>query len=81
MAPPVQDITHYERLGVSRGADVDTVRQAFRRLSTAVQPDTSRWPAEAAAGQVHVRRDAVEQLTDRGLRRLCAAAGRDHPQL
>ena len=39
MAPPVQDITHYDRLGVSRGADVDTVRQAFRRLSKAVHPD------------------------------------------
>ena len=64
MAPPVQGITHYERLGVSRGADVDTVRQAFRRLSKAVHPDTTRLPAEDAARQFQLLRDAYEQLTD-----------------
>ena len=81
MAPPVQDITHYDRLGVSRGADVDTVRQAFRRLSKAVHPDTTRLPAEDAARQFQLLRDAYEQLTDPGLRRLYDAAlrERDHP--
>ena len=81
MAPPVQDITHYERLGVSCGADVDTVRQAFRRLSKAVHPDTTRLPARGRCPSVPVLRDAYEQLTDPGMRRLYDAAlrERDHP--
>ena len=81
MAPPVQGITHYERLGVSRGADIDTVRQAFRRLSKAVHPDTTRLPAEDAARQFQLLREAYEQLMDPGLRRLYDAAlrERDHP--
>ena len=81
MAPSAQDMTHYERLGVSRSADVDTVRQAFRRLSKAVHPDTTRLPAEDAAHQFQLLRDAYEQLADPGLRRLYDAAlrERDNP--
>ena len=41
MAPQMQDITHYERLGVSRSADADDLRQAFRRLSKAGSGCTS----------------------------------------
>ena len=77
MAPPAQDITHYERLGVSRAANADTVRQAFRRLSKAVHPDTTRLPAKDAARQFQLLRDAYEQLTDPRLRRLYDAALRE----
>ena len=74
MAPQAQDITYYERLGVSRSADADSLRQAFRRLSQAVHPDTTGLPAQDAARQFRLLRDAYEQLADPCCRRLYDAA-------
>lgn len=74
MPSSVQDLSHYERLGVPRGADADTLRQAFRRLSKAVHPDTTRLPAQDAARQFRLLREAYEQLADPRLRRLYDAA-------
>ena len=77
MAPQAQNITYYERLGVSRSADADALRQAFRRLSKAVHPDTTRLPAEDAARQFRLLREAYEQLADPRRRRLYDAALRE----
>ena len=77
MAPQMQDITHYERLGVSRSADADDLRQAFRRLSKAVHPDTTCLPAQDAARQFRLLREAYEHLADPRRRRLYDAALRE----
>ena len=77
MAPQAQNITYYERLGVSRSADADSLRQAFRRLSKAVHPDTTRLPAQDAARQFRLLREAYEQLADPRRRRLYDAALRE----
>ena len=77
MAPEAQNITSYERLGVSRSADADSLRQAFRRLSKAVHPDTTRLPAQDAALQFRLLREAYEQLADPRRRRLYDAALRE----
>ena len=74
MPPSVQDLSHYERLGVTKDADAELLRQAFRRLSKAVHPDTTRLPAEDAARQFRLLREAYEQLADPRLRRLYDAA-------
>ena len=74
MAPQAQNITYYERLGVTRSADPDSLRQAFRRLSKAVHPDTTRLPAKDAARQFRLLREAYEQLADPRRRRLYDAA-------
>ena len=74
MAPQAQNITYYERLGVTRSADPDSLRQAFRRLSKAVHPDTTRLPAKEAARQFRLLREAYEQLADPRRRRLYDAA-------
>lgn len=77
MAPQAQNITYYERLGVSRSADADSLRQAFRRLSKAVHPDTTRLPAQDAARQFRLLREAYEQLADPRRRRVYDAALRE----
>ena len=77
MAPQAPNITYYERLGVSRSADADSLRQAFRRLSKAVHPDTTRLPASDAARQFRLLREAYEQLADPRRRRLYDAALRE----
>lgn len=74
MPSSVQDLSHYERLGVPKGADTEMLRQAFRRLSKAVHPDTTRLPAQDAARQFRLLREAYEQLADPRLRRLYDAA-------
>ena len=77
MPPSVHDLSHYERLGVPRGADSEMLRQAFRRLSKAVHPDTTRLPPQDAARQFLLLREAYEQLADPRLRRLYDAALED----
>ncbi|MAR52452.1 MAG: molecular chaperone DnaJ [Propionibacteriaceae bacterium] len=62
--------THYERLGVSHGVDADTLRRAFRRLSKSVHPDTTMLPAEEAARQFQLLREAYDQLADPHLRQI-----------
>ena len=42
-------LSHYERLGVHPGADAETLRQAFRRQSKALHPDTTQLPPEQAS--------------------------------
>ena len=74
MQSSVQDLSHYERLGVPKGADSEMLRQAFRRRSKAVHPDTTRLPAQDAARQFRLLREAYEQLADPRLRRLYDAA-------
>ena len=62
--------THYERLGVDRGVDAETLRRAFRRRSKTVHPDTTTLPAEEAARQFQLLREAYVQLADPSLRRI-----------
>ena len=62
--------THYERLGVGRGVDAETLRRAFRRLSKSVHPDTTTLPAAEAARQFQLLREAYNHLADPSLRRL-----------
>ena len=42
-------LSHHERLGVRPGADAETLRQAFRRQSKALHPDTTKLPREQAS--------------------------------
>ena len=51
--------THYERLGVGRGVDAETLRRAFRRLSKSVHPDTTTLPAAEAARQLTIAEGLV----------------------
>ena len=39
---------HYQRLGVAPGVDSETLRQAFRRRSKALHPDTTALPEDEA---------------------------------
>ena len=39
---------HYQRLGVTPGVDSETLRQAFRRRSKALHPDTTALPEQEA---------------------------------
>ncbi len=73
--------THYERLGVGRGVDAETLRRAFRRLSKSVHPDTTTLPASEAARQFQLLREAYDQLADPSLRRLYDAQLTQQDQL
>ena len=42
-------LSHHERLGVRPGVDAETLRQAFRRQSKALHPDTTQLPPEQAS--------------------------------
>ena len=48
--PPLQvaPSCHYQRLGVAPGVDSETLRQAFRRRSKALHPDTTALPEQEA---------------------------------
>jgi len=74
MPSSVHELSHYERLGVTKDADAELLRQAFRRLSKSVHPDTTRLPKEVAARQFRLLREAYKQLADPRLRRLYDAA-------
>ena len=57
-------LSHYERLGVAPDADALTLRQAFRRQSTALHPDTTTLPAVEAALQFRQLRESYALLQD-----------------
>ena len=42
-------LSHHQRLGVRPGVDAETLRQAFRRQSKALHPDTTQLPPEQAS--------------------------------
>ena len=44
-----RDLSHYERLGVSTQASQASLRQAFRRRSKSLHPDTTTLPVAEAA--------------------------------
>lgn len=56
--------SHYERLGVAPEADALTLRQAFRRRSKALHPDTTALPPAEAARQFQQLREAYDLLQD-----------------
>ena len=66
---PQSELSHYERLGVSPQADAETLRQAFRRLSKTLHPDTTSRPAAEAARDFQLLREAYDLLADPQRRR------------
>ena len=60
---------HYERLGVASTADSETLRQAFRRRSKDLHPDTTALPADQAASEFQMLRQSYELLQDPERRR------------
>ena len=61
---------HYARLGVSARADPEQLRQAFRRQSKTLHPDTTELPAEQAALRFQQLCESYELLADPARRRL-----------
>ena len=55
---------HYERLGVVSTADAETLRQAFRRRSKDLHPDTTALPPDQAASEFQMLRQSYELLQD-----------------
>ncbi len=76
---------HYERLGVVSTADAEALRQAFRRRSKDLHPDTTALPPDQAASEFQMLRQSYELLQDPERRRrydeqrLRAAASRAVP--
>ena len=66
---PQSKLTHYERLGVSPQADAEALRQAFRRLSKTLHPDTTTRPATEASRDFRLLREAYDLLADPQRRR------------
>jgi len=65
LVPGVADNrTLYELLGVAPGADAVSLRQAFRRRSKALHPDTTQLPPEQASGEFQRLCEAYAQLED-----------------
>ena len=64
------DLSHYERLGVSAQASQASLRQAFRRRSKALHPDTTTLPAAEAAKHFQQLKESYEFLSDPERRRL-----------
>ena len=60
---------HYERLGVASTADSETLRQAFRRRSKDLHPDTTALPTDQAASEFQMLRQSYELLQDPERRR------------
>ena len=60
--------SYYELLGVSSSADLDTLHQAFRRLSKDLHPDTTSLPSDQAAEEFQYLCKAYETLSDPQLR-------------
>ncbi len=65
-----RDLSHYERLGVSAQASQASLRQAFRRRSKALHPDTTTLPATEAARDFQRLKESYEFLADPVRRRL-----------
>ena len=66
---PQSKLSHYERLEVSPQADSETLRQAFRRLSKTLHPDTTSRPAVEAARDFQLLRESYDLLADPERRR------------
>ncbi|MGE4582225.1 MAG: J domain-containing protein, partial [Synechococcus sp.] len=66
---PQRELSHYERLEVSPQADSEVLRQAFRRLSKTLHPDTTSRPASEAARDFQLLRESYDLLTDPERRR------------
>ena len=66
---PQSELSHYERLEVSPQADAEALRQAFRRLSKTLHPDTTSRPAAEAARDFQLLREAYDLLADPERRR------------
>ena len=66
---PQSKLTHYERLGVSPQADAEALRQAFRRLSKTLHPDTTTRPEAEASRDFRLLREAYDLLADPQRRR------------
>ena len=60
----------YERLGVSRDAELEEIHSAFRRLSKTFHPDTTTLPEAYAAQQFQLICNAYELLSDPSRRKL-----------
>ena len=58
-----------QRLGVSPQADAEALRQAFRRLSKTLHPDTTTRPAAEASRDFRLLREAYDLLADPQRRR------------
>ena len=58
------ELSHYDRLGVSSQVTPDHLRQAFRRRSKALHPDTTTLPANQAAQDFQRLKEAYELLAD-----------------
>ncbi len=63
------ELSHYDRLGVSPQVTPDHLRQAFRRRSKALHPDTTNLPANQAAQDFQRLKEAYELLADPARRR------------
>ncbi len=70
--------TLYDLLGVDPGVDASGLRQAFRRRSKALHPDTTQLPAEQASREFQQLCEAYAQLAD-PRRRACYDAGLQEP--
>ncbi len=66
--------SYYDRLGVGRFADIETIHRAFRQRSKALHPDTAALPVEQAARQFQLLCEAYELLSDPEQRRLYDAS-------
>ena len=66
---PQSELSHYERLEVSPQADSEALRQAFRRLSKTLHPDTTSRPAAEAARDFQLLRESYDLLADPDRRR------------
>lgn len=67
MSPPGS--THYQRLGLSPLASPEDVRQAFRRLSKQLHPDTALLPPAEAHRAFRDLQEAYATLSDPDRRR------------
>ena len=67
-------LSHYERLGVASDADALTLRQAFRRQSKALHPDTTNLPAAEAALLFRQLKESYALLQDPDQRALYDAS-------
>ena len=64
-----RDLSHYERLGVSTQASQTSLRQAFRRRSKSLHPDTTTLPVAEAAKNFQQLKESYEFLADPERRR------------
>ena len=65
---PDVSISHYQRLGVAPGVDPEALRQAFRRKSKALHPDTTALPEAQASLAFQQLKESYALLADPGRR-------------